>query len=215
MAAHTTRGMQSCSSHCAVLYGAVHSQILRKHIILCCTENCLLFQPRQHHPLEQTAGGTPHPTDFLHNLCLIPATPCAQNPEITALGNMRGQPGSLLPCSQHPSHLFKRLEHTNGASLVSATNLLLSTSQGSASPSLTLSQSWGLPGSPMDPSQPFPMCCFPSASSHTHTLPVPALHQEQAAVPRKHLPVTLSTPGSRWLLDGAQHSQDTCQHPRD
>lgn len=165
MAAHTTRGMQSCSSHCAVLYGAVRSQILQKHIILCCTENCLLFQPRQHHPLEQTAGGTPHPTDFLHNLCLIPATPCAQNPEITALGNMRGQPGSLLPCSQHPSHLFKRLEHTKGASLVSATNLLLSTSQGSASPSLTLSQSWGLPGSPMDPSQPFPTCEFP----HSHT----------------------------------------------
>lgn len=102
MAAHTTRGMQSCSSHCAVLYGAVRSQILQKHIILCCTENCLLFQPRQHHPLEQTAGGTPHPTDFLHNLYLIPATPCAQNPEITALGNTRGQPGSLLPCSQHP-----------------------------------------------------------------------------------------------------------------
>lgn len=61
----------------------------------------LLFQPRRHQALEQTADSPPHPMDFLHNLCLIPATPCAQNAEITALGNTRGQPGSLLAiCSR-------------------------------------------------------------------------------------------------------------------
>lgn len=95
MAALTVRGMQSCSSHCA--------DFTKEHF-LCCTENCLLFQPRQHRPLEQTAGSTPHPMDFLHNLCLIPATPCAQNADIRALENTRGQPGSLLPCSQQPQH---------------------------------------------------------------------------------------------------------------
>lgn len=121
--------------------------------------------------------------------------------------------GHCCPAPSTPSiagHLFKRLEHTKGASLVSATNLLPSISQGSPSPSLTLSQSWGWPGCPMDPYQPFPTCCFPSVSSHTHTLPVPGLHQEQAAVPRKHLPVTLS---AHLAADGCWMVPNTARTP--
>lgn len=102
--------------------------------------------------------------------------------------------GHCCPAPSIASHLLKRLEHTKGASLLSATNLSPSLSQGSASPSL--SQSWAL------------LCPFPAIphvlSSHTHTRSRQLCQGSTSLSPLAHLaadgcwmgPNTARTPAS-------------------